>query len=207
MKESARRVRGVITDFVQEFVENPYLCYTEHGLHALLYTMLYNALPAEQRYATWKGHKVCVVQKEYPTAGRLGASKRQNWDISLLKTPPVSLYPDEANAFDYLRLTAVVEFGMNATKEHLARDIECLDHKDANLDHGFAIHLYRLSKSKCKFSRRDWSPNARSILGKEKVAQMIAGTEVEVLYAMYDATGKHENGAWHLVGDSITRLI
>ncbi len=199
-------IRAVITDFAKEFVENPYLCYTEHGLHALLYTRLYNALPATQRYTTFKGKKVCVLQKEYPTAAPLGASKRQNWDISLLKTPPTSCCPKKANAFDYLHLEAVVELGMNATKEHLARDIERLNHCNANLDQGFVIHLYRLSKSKCQFSRRDWSSNSGRILDKEKVAQMIGGTDVQVLYGMYDATGKHKNGAWHFAGDSVKEL-
>ncbi|MFP3897650.1 MAG: hypothetical protein ACLFV5_12555 [Anaerolineales bacterium] len=206
MEDPTHTLRGVITDFVREFVENPYLCYTEHGLHARLYTMLYDALPAEARYTIWSGQKVCVLQKEYPTAVCLGAARKQNWDISLLKTPPVSLQPEETNAFDYLYLSAVVELGMNATKEHLARDIERLNHCKANLDQGFVIHLYRLSKSKCQFSRRDWSSNSGRILHKEKVAQMIAETDVQVLYGMCDATGKHKNGAWHLAGDSVKEL-
>ena len=36
-------VRSTAKEFCLEFVQNPYLCYTEHGLHARFYAMLYNA--------------------------------------------------------------------------------------------------------------------------------------------------------------------
>jgi hypothetical protein len=103
-------VRHTILQFCSEFVQDPYLCYTEHGQHALFYTMLYNALPEQQRYATLHGNKLCVVQKEYPTAGNLGKPQRQHWDIAVIQTPPEGI-GTEPQVYDYLKLTAAVEFG------------------------------------------------------------------------------------------------
>jgi len=77
-------VRKTVVDFCKDFIQDPYLCYTEHGQHALFYTMLYNALPPDQRTATWEGRSICLLQKEYPTAGKLGKPTRQHWDIALL---------------------------------------------------------------------------------------------------------------------------
>jgi len=70
-------VRQTIIQFCTEFMEHPYLCYTEHGQHALFYARLYNALSPEHRYTIWRGQKIGVVQKEYPTAGKLGKPRRQ----------------------------------------------------------------------------------------------------------------------------------
>ncbi len=39
-----------ITSFFEEFITYSYLCYTEHGQHALFYSKLFAALPEEQRY-------------------------------------------------------------------------------------------------------------------------------------------------------------
>jgi hypothetical protein len=80
-------IRKTIIEFCLNFATQPYLCYTEHGQHALFYSMLYNKIPEEQRYVTYKSHKICALQKEYPTAGLLGKLKRQHWDIAIIKTP------------------------------------------------------------------------------------------------------------------------
>jgi len=85
-------VHQVAKEFVLEFIANPYLCYTEHGQHARFYTMLYNALPAEQRYTKWGANTVCVIQKEYPTAGKLGKPQRQHWDVAVIKTSTLIQY-------------------------------------------------------------------------------------------------------------------
>lgn len=196
MSSQVKIVRQLARQFCLEFVKNPYLCYTEHGLHALFYTMLYNALPASQRYTTWPDHKVCVVQKEYPTAGLLGKPQRQHWDVALIKTPPESTASGMAAAYDYLRLAAVVEFGMNEGMDHLKDDIERLSHADANVDQGFAIHLYRLSKPGAKFSDRDWSAASKRMVSKESTAKMTVGKPVEVFYGIYDSTGKYAPGVW-----------
>jgi hypothetical protein len=74
--------RATIIAFCRDFLSRPYLCYTEHGLHALFFSRLYDALPSEERYTYCNDRQLCVLQKEYPTATKLGKSKRQHWDIS-----------------------------------------------------------------------------------------------------------------------------
>lgn len=190
-------VRRTIIQFCAEFIENPYLCYTEHGQHALFYTKVYNALPPEQRHTTWQGHKVCVVQKEYPTAGDLGKPHRQHWDIAVIKAPAKSI-PIECSGYDYLKLAAVVEFGMNEPAEHLKHDIERLCHPEANLIQGFIVHLYRLSKPGALFSNRDWSSNSTRILTLEDLAELSTGKTVEIYYGMAGSTGEHKLGVWRI---------
>ncbi|MFC1936765.1 hypothetical protein ACFLYP_03770 [Chloroflexota bacterium] len=114
-------VRQTIQKFTLEFIENPYLCYTEHGIHALFYTKLFNAFREEDIFADWLGNRICIIQKEYPTAGNLGKPQRQHWDISIIKKPPESEYLDLTSSFDYLKLAGVVEFGLNENKEHFNR--------------------------------------------------------------------------------------
>jgi hypothetical protein len=50
-------VGQTIREFCLGFLDSPYLCYTEHGLHALLYTMLYNL---NGHY--WERMPTCVSQ-------------------------------------------------------------------------------------------------------------------------------------------------
>ena len=189
-------IRKTITNFCLEFVRNPYLCYTEHGQHALFYTMLYNAIPEEQRHITWDGQKVSVIQKEYPTAGKLGKPQRQHWDIAVLKNPPESL--ETKKSYDYLKLFAAVEFGMNEAQDHLKEDIRRLCHDDANMDHRFIVHLYRLSKSGNQFSGRDWSPKSPRILTPEKVQSVLGERPVEIFYGMVDSTAPEKSGVWKI---------
>jgi hypothetical protein len=196
MTSQVEIVRKTARQFCLEFVETPYLCYTEHGQHALFYTRLYNALPPGQRYTTWQNHKVCVIQKEYPTAGLLDKPQRQHWDIAVIKTPPESLASGRAAAYDYLRLAAVVEFGLNEGIEHLMDDIERLSHASANVDQGLVIHLHRLSKPGAKISGRDWSAASKRIVSKESVVQIALGKPLEIYYGMFDSTGKYASGVW-----------
>ena len=195
MPDQVETVREVLHEFCSRFVEDPYLCYTEHGWHAFFYTLLYNALPADQRYVPWQAHGVCAVQREYPTAGALGKPKRQHWDIAVISSPPQSAKA-EPSSYDYLRLAAVVEFGMNAPEEHLLDDIERLCHREANLEHGFIVHLYRLSQAGAKISERDGSSDSRQVLTLDQVVRLAAGKPVEVFYALCDSTGKHGCAAW-----------
>ena len=85
-----KTVEDTIEKFCAEFVTHPYICYTEHGQHARFYSHLYGALPEKRRYVDWKQKKVCSLQKEYPTAGALGKTRRQHWDIALIKSPAVN---------------------------------------------------------------------------------------------------------------------
>jgi hypothetical protein len=207
MTEQSQKVRIVAADFCAEFVKNPYLCYTEHGLHALFYTKLYNVFTPEERYTEWAGHRVCVIQKEYPTAVALGKPKRQHWDIAVIKTPPESR-PDSQPSYDYLRLAAVVELGMNETQEHLEDDLFRLCHPEANLENGFIIHFYRISGPKGqKISGRDWAPKSKRILTCEQVAELVGGKAVEVFYGLADSTDTHPSGAWSIIDGNIQRII
>jgi len=168
--ESPAILEDVIIQFCNDFIENPYRCYTEHGQHALFYSMLYNALPAEKRDLTFidttnsKEYKVCAIQKEYPTCFDLGKSQRQNWDISIIK-PPATANAEIATEkgkelFDYLNLFAVIEFGMNEHREHLVDDFLRVSHPAANTEHPYIVHLYRLSDPGKQVSGRDKSANS-----------------------------------------------
>ena len=198
------KVREISQRFSLEFIKNPYLCYTEHGLHARFYMMFYNALSAQERYFNWGKNKVCTVQKEYPTAGHLGRSRRQNWDISVIKTPPQSI--KKQHSYDYLRLAAVVEFGLNERKEHLMNDVERICHADANVDQGFIIHLYRISEPGAQASARDWSSNSTRILSEDNVAKITAEKSVEILCGMYDVTGTYTSGLWFIRQGEISQI-
>jgi hypothetical protein len=197
-------IRNTIIDFCLEFVRNPYLCYTEHGQHALFYSMLFNALPEEQRYLTWKNQKVCVLQKEYPTAGKLGKPQRQHWDIAVLKNPPESL--ETKHSYDYLKLFAVIEFGMNEAQVHLEDDIARLCHPEANLEHGFIVHLYRLSESGNPFSGRDWSPRSPRIFTPESVQEILDNRPVEIFYGLVDSTAPEKSGVWNIRNDFLNKM-
>jgi hypothetical protein len=199
-------IRKAIQDFCLEFYEHPYLCYTEHGQHALFYSMLYNALPPEQRYAEWQGKRICVIQKEYPTAGNLGKPQRQHWDISVIKTPLECLAGTSRYSYDCLKLAAAIEFGLNECLEHLLDDVNRISHADANVEHGFIVHLYRLSKAGAKFSSRDWSPLAKRIASVEDIAQLTIDKKVEIYYGMADSTGKHTSGVWLIKQGEMTQI-
>lgn len=206
MSSVVETVRQVCRQFCLEFVENPYLCYTEHGLHALFFARLYQALPEHARYTCWEGQRVCVTQKEYPTAHALIKPRRQHWDIAVIKTPPESSAEIKQPSYDFLRLAAVVEFGMNETEGHLRDDLARLCHERANVDQGFIIHLYRLSEGHSRFSGRDWSARSSQILKAEEVAKVAqevipAGKNVEIFYGLHDTTDTHPSGAWLIVDD------
>lgn len=197
-------VRQSIVGFCRTFVKHPYLCYTEHGQHALFYTRLYNALPSEDRYTTWQEQRICVIQKEYPTAGDLSKSRRQHWDIAVLKTPPESLTTE--SGYDYLKLAAVIEFGMNESKKHLVEDLRRLCHADANLSQGFVVHLYRLSAPGALFSKRDWTSGSKRILSPQEVAELAADKPIEVYYALADSTGCYAPGVWLIKNGTVRTL-
>ena len=199
-------IRQAIRDFCLEFINEPYTCYTEHGLHALFYTRLFNTFLEDRRYTDWLGKRVCVIQKEYPTAGNLGKPQRQHWDISVIKTPPESILASSSISYDYLKLSAVIEFGMNEDLEHFIDDIERVCHPDANAEERFVIHYYRLSQPGQKFSNRDWSPNSRQLLSKEKIAEIVSDKAVEVYLGVYDSTEKHPSGVWMIKQGRILQM-
>ena len=194
-----------LQDFCRSFLANPYLCYTEHGLHALFYAQLFNALPPEQQFFELGGQKVCVLQKEYPTAGKLGKSKCQHWDIAVIKNPPTSVR-EAPQPYDRLHLAAVIEFGMNATLEHLEDDVRRLLHPDANLELGTAVHLYRLTAPGDKRSRRDLSYNDDDVSTIAQVAELVGKQSTTIYYGIYDAGNKYQTGLWR-IRDGMVRDI
>ena len=207
-------VRYILHKFCLEFVRQPYLCYTEHGLHALLFARLFDALWEEERSTHWEGRKVCVLQKEYPTAHDLDKPKRQHWDLAAIKTPPESIAEGDQPRYDYLKLAAAIEAGLNEPEEHLREDIRRLSHDRANLERGFVVHLSRLSEPGAPVSGRDWSHHSPRIVTAEQAGEILkeealkaAGDrEVEVLLAVTGKTGEHEAGVWHIRREGTTRL-
>lgn len=199
-------IRKTLISFCLNFIRNPYLCYTEHGQHALFYTMLYNALPEQQRYVIWQNQKVCVIQKEYPTSGNLGKSKRQHWDVAVVKAPPMSHY-DSLGSYDFLKLGAVVEFGLNESEEHLRDDLARLCHKDSNIEQGFIVHLVRISESETRFSRRDLPSYSPKIFTPKRIKALTVGNSIEIYLALADITSTYESGAWHICDGAVTRII
>ena len=179
-------VRGTIEGLCLEFAEQPYICYTEHGLHALFFSRLYNALPEDLRYFEWDGRRVCAIQKEYATADNLGKSKRQHWDIAVLRNPPATR---RENPYDFFEIEAAVEFGLNASKAHLLEDMRRLSHRFSNVRTGYAVHLYRVSEG---LSKRDLSPRSTRIWPGESAAKReellaeVRKTEVMVYYVVVD---------------------
>ena len=188
----------VIEDFCTEFVNFPYLCYTEHGLHARFYCLLYNALPTNQRYIEWEGKKICVIQKEYRTATNLGKSKRQNWDIAILQHLQEQ-HGDKNYAYDYLSLNSVVEFGLNAGENHLIDDVKRLCHSESNVKNKFIVHLYRISgPGRKRISHRDVSTNSKKLLKRERVQELIQNNDVKVYFGLFDSTRQYQSGVWRL---------
>jgi len=201
-----RILTQTIKQFTLEFIEQPYICYTEHGLHARFYTSFYNALSDEQQYFDWEGKKVSVIQKEYPTATNLDRSRRQHWDISLIKNPPEIAFPEEPKPYDFFKLLGVVEFGMNESVVHLKDDIDRLCHSEANVENSFLVHLYRLTNPGNQYSRRDLSNRSINIVSKENAAKLTKENQVEIFYGMYDDTNPDECGAWHLHDGKIEEI-
>ena len=64
--EAVKLTRDELEGFCHEFLDHPYLCYTEHGLHSRFASRLYRAMPDGQQDLT-VGYRICRVQKEYPT--------------------------------------------------------------------------------------------------------------------------------------------
>jgi hypothetical protein len=185
-------VRQTIEGLCLEFAEQPYVCYTEHGLHALFFSRLYDALREDQRYFEWNGRRVCAIQKEYATAHDLGKSKRQHWDIAVLRNPPATR---GEHPYDFFKIDAAVEFGLNEGKEHLLDDMRRLSHTSSNVGTGYAVHLYRISEG---LSERDMSPRSArmwpggSAAERNRLLAEVRTTKVTVYYVLVDSTGTHK---------------
>lgn len=153
--EISKIIKETLEQFLSEFIEKPYLCYTEHGLHALYFAQLYKAL-GDKCYTELDAKPICIIQKEYPTNDKFEKSRRQNWDIAVIDSSGIK----NEIKYDYLPLEAIIEFGLNASICHLCDDFLRISHPKSNSESGYVVHLYRLNK---KFSDRDISENAKDI--------------------------------------------
>ena len=202
MKMDRNRLESILAEFAVEFFRHPYICYNEHGLHAWLFCKVYQSLSLSERAGILGDQYVSIVQSEYPTAHDLDKSRRQNWDISILKQPLEPL-EDKPSKYDYLKLDAVIEMGLNAPESHLLEDVRRMVHKKANVSLKYILHFYRLSDG---YSGRDLKPNHKGIMSKEEAQMAIQKTDVVVYYVMFDSTGKLENGVWEIRDTGIRKL-
>ncbi len=202
-------IEATIIEFCREFIEKPYLCYTEHGLHARFYYLLSIAFSNEglPLIGKFQDKDVCLIQKEYPTEGNLGKARRQNWDISIIdyENARIEAIPGLNNKqcdYDYLKLHSVIEFGLNAgverkpdknnlqddmiEQEHLFDDIDRLS-KTCHVKNKYIIHTYRLSKGN---SSRDWSPDSTLIFRHGSQLNINESKKTTVL--IQEELGKHQ---------------
>jgi hypothetical protein len=199
-------IRSTLRDFCLEFTSEPYLCYTEHGLHALFFSRLHDALPVDQRYLEWGGRRVCAIQKEYATAHDLGKSRRQHWDIAVLRNPPVT---KGEPPYDHFEVEAAVEFGLNEGRDHLIEDMRRLSHKSSNVRNGYTVHLYRISNA---VSKRDLSPRSTRVWPgnrsdeKDKLLAEVRKTNVTAYYVLVDSTCTHKPEALVIERSGIHQL-
>lgn len=175
-------VNETLEALTKEFITNPYVCYTEQGLHAMFFCMLFNRLPPEERYAQLGDKKVSIIQKEYPTFHKLKGTKRGHWDIAVLEKP---LIPLKSPAYDFLKVDSAVEFGLNESVRHLKDDIRRLTDNESNVTNKLLAHFYRLSESE---SHRDWNPRSKRIATPEEVSDEVKGTDIVAYYALVDLT-------------------
>ena len=196
-------IKNTIKEFCLEFLQSPYICYTEHGLHAFFYHKLYSRIPEDKKYIQLEKESICIIQKEYPTASNLGKSKRQHWDIAVIESPPKN-FLDKHLPYDYLSLNSVIEFGMNNNRDHLREDIRRLSHPDSNVTNKYIIQLYRISEP--KFSNRDLSPKSKKILKLNDVKNLVKGRNVEIYFGIVNSTQKQENGLWQINNKDIIKI-
>lgn len=201
---------AVSTSFCRDFVSHPYSCYTEHGLHAFFFSQLFDAIPPDERFVEHCGRKVCVVQKEYPTADRLTRSRRHHWDIAVIKSPST---PPRATplSYDRLPLFAAAEFGLNEGDKHLKQDFERLMHPRSNLEKRFIFHFFRLSDSGSRVSARDISPQSKRFISAESLRQraenLLAGSPVTLFLAIANETMPSMNGVWKIHEGITTEIV
>lgn len=202
--EAVTLTRDELEGFCHEFLEHPYLCYTEHGLHSRFASRLYRAMPEGSRYLTVGGYRICRTQKEYPTHMDLDRSKRQHWDVSMIAQAdrlPTCVYP-----LDHMPSATVIEFGLNEPLAHLWDDIERLSHDGSNLHQGFAAHFYRLSENSSRPSARDCSPGAKHVRAAPAIQPLLAGTNIEVILVVVDPTKRNASGVWRITAHTIEPL-
>ncbi len=201
--EATNLTRKELIAFCEEFLEHPYLCYTEHGQHCRFASRLYQAIPVGERYQTIGGLRMCRVQKEYPTHKDLSKPRRQHWDVSLIAKADE---PPHCPAYDHLPLATVVEFGLNCDLDHLKDDIKRLAHPDSNVLQAFVAHLFRLSAPRERPSARDLSPHSGRLHATDVIQPLLLGTTVEDYLGVFDRTNTKPTGLWRITASDIVTL-
>lgn len=202
-------------EFCERFMKEPYLCYTEHGQHALFFSHVYEKLKEKEALCATldlecegegpQSIEICVLQKEYPTAGLLEAgTRRQHWDISVLKSDKHRKLESKCkeNPVDFIELDAVAEFGLNASKAHLLQDVKRLVNDQSQVNHKFVFHLFRLSPHSERPSRRDRAPSTSYFLTCDEAESVVRNAleekkakneTITMFWAVHDRSDRHEN--------------
>lgn len=202
MEAIHKKAMDLVRRFADDFVVQPYRCYTEHGLHALFFAELFTLLAPEERYFSVRGRAVGCIQKEYPTATKLGRSKRQHWDIAVLDSS-VGAYMSESK-LEEIPLVAVFEFGLNEAVDHLKNDLDRLLHSEARVENAVAVHLQRIGDRVNRFSDRDFSPSSARIVDLDRVVEISAQYEqATIIFANTDSTRGTKDGAWEVRGGNV----
>jgi hypothetical protein len=203
MAEIDKIVEKTIEDFCFEFLARPYLCYTEHGLHALFYASLVGNIPEKERTVRVGDKDIHVVQKEYPMVDKQGRSKRAHWDIAVLDDVQTS---DRLRWYDTLRLNSAIEFGLNESIDHLRRDVQRLSHENSGMKRGYIIHLHRFSRS---VTRRDWIREHARAASRASIDSILRneGRNVTAYFVGVDSVTGTRDGPWRLDGRSEPRLL
>jgi hypothetical protein len=179
-------VADTIERFCEEFVENPYLCYTEHGFHALLFHELFEGLSKHgvDLYRPFKTEEmgkeemVCLLQKEYRGLRKFSRREQEesretcaHWDIALFD-PSLERRTGSSilklPVYDSFKLHSVIELGFNNEPGHLDLDIERLDRERRGIRHMHILNLCRIGSR--KVSVRNWTPK-REINNRPKESQ------------------------------------
>lgn len=188
--ERARKViETCINEFVQEFIEHPYLHRVEHSLHMRLYSILRSQPLFDKHYPMANGEIFTQpIHKEWPeTYPRENNTKRKddnkntrrgNFDLVILS--PVQIKKCPPALFDEGRLIPpfIIEMGLNYGEDHLDQDKEKLE--NSKVMYGFLIHLERNTSNTVL--------NEEYIESKEKYTK---NNTIKVAYAKIDGNEKY----------------
>jgi hypothetical protein len=185
-------VKQTLEQFCNEFKNDPYISYNESGIHAWFYYKLMdnfekNGIPL---FDELQGEKISLIQREYKTAIGYNKSRPGHWDISILNYPlKIRSYMEEnAKPYDHLEINAIIEFGLNASIDHMYNDIDRMNNTRAIIPNKFIVHLIRES---VKFCGRDISakPRKEKIDNRQIMEQLKDG--VNAIYYVHTIKNKH----------------
>ena len=203
--EQVATTQRAVEAFCREFVKYPYLCYTEHGIHARFLLQLYTELPEHGRYAEWDGNRVCVVQKEYPTAASLGKPRRQHWDVAVLRTP-LECPGDRLTTTPIVRLPPARDGGRvraELRRRSPRRGRARLCHRASNVDDPVIVHLYRFSTGRSHVRPRHLAPGRPAFVRSPPSPSSRPSTRLDVYYGVADSTETYPSGLWRITaGDA-----